>query len=165
MKNILRLVTQLLVYATFSVAYGDNHDPNFGFTREPNISRVELNKFQGDKATISFATQQADLKCQGKNSLWMINAEDVQNVVYDIRWQYKIEEGEWHGWFNQECASLSYSVLSDEVLEVAQKNNYYGIPNFDEVLKVIAWDREHDPQGSKFNDSPFDYATLVTQNP
>lgn len=70
-----------------------------------------------------------------------------------------------HGWFNQECASLSYSVLSDEVLEVAKKNNYYGIPNFDEVLKVIAWDREHDPQGSKFNDSPFDYATLVTQNP
>ena len=66
-----------------------------------------------------------------------------------------------HGWFNQECASLSYSVLSDEVLEVAKKNNYYGIPNFDEVLKVIAWDREHDPQGSKFNDSPFDYATLV----
>jgi hypothetical protein len=56
-------------------------------------------------------------------------------------------------------------VLSDEVLEVAKKNNYYGIPNFDEVLKVIAWDREHDPQGSKFNDSPFDYATLVTQNP
>ena len=70
-----------------------------------------------------------------------------------------------HGWFNQECASLSYSVLSDEVLEVAKKNNYYGIPNFDEVLKVIAWDREHDPQGSKFNESPFDYATLVTQNP
>lgn len=70
-----------------------------------------------------------------------------------------------HGWFNQECASLSYSVLSDEVLEVAKKNNYYGIPNFDEVLKVIAWDREHDPEGSKFNDSPFDYATLVTQNP
>lgn len=70
-----------------------------------------------------------------------------------------------HGWFNQECASLSYSVLSDEVLEVAKKNNYYGIPNFDEVLKVIAWDREHDPEGSGFNESPFDYATLVTQNP
>lgn len=70
-----------------------------------------------------------------------------------------------HGWFNQECASLAYRVLSDEVLEVAKKNNYYGIPNFDEVLKVIAWDREHDPEGSGFNDSPFDYATLVTQNP
>jgi hypothetical protein len=54
-----------------------------------------------------------------------------------------------HGWFNQECASLSYGVLSEEVLEIAKKNNYYGIPNFDEVLKVYKWDWDHDPQGSK----------------
>lgn len=65
-----------------------------------------------------------------------------------------------NGWFNIDCASISYRLLSDEVLKIAKQHNYFGIPNFDEVLTVIEWDKEHDPHGSKINDSPFDYTTL-----
>lgn len=69
-----------------------------------------------------------------------------------------------NGYFNIESTSLSYRLFNDELLDVAKKENYFNIKSFDEVLKVIEWDKEHDPQGS--NDySPFDYTTLVTQNP
>lgn len=69
-----------------------------------------------------------------------------------------------NGYFNMESTSISYRLFNDELLDVAKKENYFNIKSFDEVLKVIEWDKEHDPQGS--NDySPFDYTTLVTENP
>lgn len=61
-----------------------------------------------------------------------------------------------NGWFNVDCASISYRLLSDEVLKIAKQHNYYDIPNFDEVLKVIEWDNEHD-----LDKKPFDYTTLL----
>ena len=65
-----------------------------------------------------------------------------------------------NGYFNIESSSLTYRLFNDELLNVAKKENYFNIESFDEVLKVIEWDKEHDPQGS--NDYyPFDYTTLV----
>ena len=64
-----------------------------------------------------------------------------------------------NGYFNMESTSISYRLFNDELLDVAKKENYFNIKSFDEVLKVIEWDKEHDPQGS--NDYyPFDYTTL-----
>lgn len=65
-----------------------------------------------------------------------------------------------NGIFNIESSSVSYRLLNDDILELAKKENYFDISDFDEVLKVIEWDKEHDPQGS--NDyHPFDYTELI----
>lgn len=65
-----------------------------------------------------------------------------------------------NGYFNMESTSLSYRLLNDKILAFAKKENYFNIESFDEVLKVIEWDKKHDPQGS--NDyHPFDYTTLL----
>lgn len=66
---------------------------------------------------------------------------------------------ECHGYFNVEGTSISYNLLNDKVMEFAKEENYFGIEGFDEVLKVVEWDREHDPRGSNEYE-PFDYRTL-----
>lgn len=50
-------------------------------------------------------------------------------------------------------------MLNDKVMEFAKEENYFGIEGFDEVLKVVEWDRVHDPRGSNEYE-PFDYRTL-----
>lgn len=66
---------------------------------------------------------------------------------------------ECHGYFNVEGTSISYNLLNDKVMEFAKEENYFGIEGFDEVLKVVEWDRVHDPRGSNEYE-PFDYRTL-----
>ena len=55
-------------------------------------------------------------------------------------------------------------MFDEELLEFAKKENFFDIESFDEVLKVIEWDKgtHHDsddiyPGGC----IPFDYTTLV----
>jgi hypothetical protein len=76
----------------------------------------------------------------------------------------KHSKDEKYGWFNMEHTSRSYAMLSDTLLEIAKKNNYYDIPNFDEVLKVIEWDNEHDVEGEHPDKVPFDYTTLLSKD-
>ncbi len=65
-----------------------------------------------------------------------------------------------NGYFNMESVSTSHVLLREEELEEAKKHNYFGIENFDEVLKLLQWDEIHDPQGDNTKYEPFDYSTL-----
>ncbi len=69
-----------------------------------------------------------------------------------------------HGYFNFVCQSRASSLLDDELLEFAKKENYFNIESFDEVLKVIEWDKEshYDPNETYPGGCiPFDYTTLL----
>lgn len=69
-----------------------------------------------------------------------------------------------NGWSETEYSSWAYMMLSDTLLKEAERNNYYNIPNFDEVLKVIEWDKEHDIEGKYPDKVPFDYTTLLPKD-
>lgn len=71
---------------------------------------------------------------------------------------------ETHGYFNFVCQSRASSLLDDELLQLAKKENYFNIESFDEVLRVIKWDNEsHDDSDSDYPAGclPFDYTTLL----
>lgn len=76
----------------------------------------------------------------------------------------KHADKEKNGYFNFVCQSRASSLLDDELLAFAKKENYFGIESFDEVLKVIEWDKEshYDPNETYPGGCiPFDYTTLL----
>lgn len=104
-----------------------------------------LFKFQYDK---HYNTKKSFLKfvCQ------------FTSMEISLNKKHSLEEK--NGIFNIESSSQSYKLLTEEILELAKKENYFNISDFDDVLKVIEWDKEHDPQGSN-DHHPFDYTTLL----
>lgn len=69
-----------------------------------------------------------------------------------------------HGYFNFVCQSRASSLFDKELLELAKKEHYFNIDSFDEVLKVIEWDKgDHHNFENTYPGGciPFDYSTLV----
>ena len=69
-----------------------------------------------------------------------------------------------HGYFNFVCQSRASSLFDKELLELAKKEHYFNIDSFDEVLKVIEWDKgDHHNSENTYPGGciPFDYSTLV----
>ena len=68
-----------------------------------------------------------------------------------------------YGWFNNgDALSMTFQLLNDTLLNIAKQQNYYNIPNFDEVLEVYNWDANH-----SYKDKSgilFDYTTLLKGN-
>ena len=68
-----------------------------------------------------------------------------------------------YGWFNNgDALSMTFQFLNDSLLTIAKKENYYNIPNFDEVLEVYNWDANHSYKDK--SGIPFDYTTLLKGN-
>ena len=65
-----------------------------------------------------------------------------------------------NGCFNLESSSISYVLFEEEYLKEAEKYDYFGVDDFEEVLEVLKWDAAHDPQGDITIYEPFDYTTL-----
>lgn len=92
----------------------------------------------------------------------------IRKICYFAKMEVELNKKhaaeEKHGYFNFVCQSRVSSLLDDELLEFAKKENYFNIESFDEVLKVIEWDKEsHYDPNETYPDGcvPFDYTTLL----
>lgn len=82
----------------------------------------------------------------------------------EVKLNKKHANVETYGYFNFVCQSRASSLLDDELLQLAKKENYFNIESFDEVLRVLKWDNvSHDDPDSDYPAGclPFDYTTLL----
>ena len=175
LKNYLRLVPD--DYETYDV----NRDRNIVcyLWRGQDIFDLVLEKT--DNAIVEYEedkSRKLDIKAfdllfmyLDKNRTLKYKRTDVNFVKQicefakiEISLNKKYASKEKHGYFNFVCQSRAYSLFDEELLEFAKKENFFDIESFDEVLKVIEWDKgtHHDsddiyPGGC----IPFDYTTLV----
>jgi len=94
MKIIVRVLALLSVCLFCTVANADNWDSYMKFLDgNPEVTGATYDGFENGSAKINVTIPSRTVECRGRNHFW--GGERITNLTYNIRWQYRIENGSW----------------------------------------------------------------------
>lgn len=152
MKNFIRLLTLLVMGFFVSEGYGQRPingiTPNYAALEfkatSPYIKKVEKKEVKEDSVIINVFSEKVNIRVNGGYSgTRSRNLKDT--LVYDIKWQYKIEGEEWKDFLRYEGEWITFGENknltapegwggtlthndSDETIYIKKVDSYFNIP-------------------------------------